>query len=120
MPFEIRHTDEAHYVLKELRAFDRAKSLRLPAVAVLTAVLIAGIDCRADSGGQKITLVEQQGFSIRLKVRKVASLADESWLVLELENQSSPATFVEDLHYRIEYEAKPVGHDASVWSSGLC
>ena len=82
-------------------------------------MLVAGERARADSPWQTVRLVESHGFSIRLKVRSQASLADGQWLILELENQSGKQPIVDNLHYRIEYEARPIGH-GGMWSSGLC
>ena len=94
-------------------------SLWVSTLAVFLVAFASNTEVRADSEWQEISLVEQHGFSIRLKSKKVASLADDSWLLLEVENQSSSQSFVENLHYRIEYEAKPVGQESG-WSSGLC
>ncbi len=94
-------------------------SLWVSTLAVFLVAFTSNAEVRADSEWQAISLVEEHGFSIRLKAKKVASPADDSWLLLELENQSSPQTFVENLHYRIEYKAKPAGQ-TSGWSSSLC
>ncbi len=99
---------------------DRAATwLILPVISVVLFVLLGVAEAQADSAWQAITLIDDQGFSIRLKFKKVASLADERWLLLELENRSSHETIVDNLHYRVEYEAKPVGKGDG-WSSGLC
>ena len=98
---------------------DRPTAHTLATVGFLTAMLGAGERARADSPWQTVRLAESHGFSVRLKVRSQASLADGQWLILELENQSGKQPIVDNLHYGIEYEARPIGH-GGMWSSGLC
>jgi hypothetical protein len=88
-------------------------------IGILIAILVASERAGADSTWQTVRLVESHGFSIRLKVRSRASLADGRWLMLELENQSGKQSIVDNLHYRIAYEAQPIGQ-GTMWSSGLC
>ena len=84
-------------------------------VLISAAILIG----QSDSTWQIVSLAESDRFSVRLRVRNHASLADDRRLVLELENHSSSRTIVDNLLYRIEYEARPIG-ERSMWSSGLC
>lgn len=98
---------------------DRPTTHTLATVGILLALLAANERARADATWQTVRLVESHGFSVRLKVRSRASLADARWLMLELENQSGEQSIVDNLHYRIEYEARPIGQ-GSMWSSGLC
>jgi hypothetical protein len=82
-------------------------------------ILSAVVTGQSNSNWQTLPLAESNGFSVQLRVKNRASLADNSWLALELENHSSSRTIVDNLHYRIEYEARPIG-EGSMWSSGLC
>ena len=91
---------------------DRPTIHSLATVGILIAMLAASERAKADSTWQTVRLVESHGFSIRLKVRSRASLADGQWLMLELENQSGKQSIVDNLYYRIDYEARPIGQGA--------
>jgi hypothetical protein len=81
---------------------DRPTTVTLATVGILIAMLAASERARADSTWQTVRLVESHGFSIRLKVRSRASLADGRWRMLELENRSGKQSIVDNLQYRIE------------------
>lgn len=66
-----------------------------------------------------LTLAEQDGFSFRLKYIEEASIADEQWLILELENVDAETIEVDNLHFRIGYGTEPTGYPAGSLVSGI-
>lgn len=92
---------------------------RSVSATILLAVLLAAPNVWADPETVRIQLVQDGDFAFHLKCRKRASLADDDWLVLEMSNQTARLGYVDNVHYRIDYEMAPEG--AGSWrTSGLC
>lgn len=68
---------------------------------------------------QTVTLIEQDGFSFRLKHLTKASIVDQQWLQLEWENIDSDMEVIGNPHFRIEYETQPTGYPASSLVGGI-
>ncbi|MEX0727129.1 MAG: hypothetical protein WEB58_19350 [Planctomycetaceae bacterium] len=66
-----------------------------------------------------VKLIEQDGFSFRLKHRPEASIADEEWLMLELENVDSNREFIDIINFVGSYETQPTGYPSSSLGAGM-
>jgi hypothetical protein len=89
------------------------------AVAGLAAAESAESAPRSPDGLQRVELVSGAGLVVRLLVREEASLADERWIGLELENRAERPLPIKDLYYDLDRAAYDPQTDRALNPGGM-
>lgn len=88
---------------------------------LVSSLLVADVSVQPERPWTTVPIITQDPITVRLKVRKRASLSDENWIGFEFENTSGEPLKIKshDLRYRIESQRFNLRSGALVRSGGL-